>query len=406
MERLPGEAGCYRLMAIDPTHYEGREQALVKHTFLDKYLPSLIGKVCSPQSRFREFVYVDGFSGPWQSAAGQDFGDTSFGIALNHMTKQRLLYLGKGHDVRMRAVLIEKEATAFAQLQQAVARFPKIEITPINGMMEDHVASIAASIPTEAFSFTLIDPKGFPEIGKMMPLLKRNNAEALVNFMFDFANRFAGTDLIPKLEAWLDLAGKGNWRDEIKGLSGADREQVYEDLAVEALRTTPGYKYAPVITVDKVLHNRPLYKLIYLTRHPKGLEVFRSSEAATLGVQAEVRSAARAKVKAANSSMDDLFAGGLDAVPNDRSSQRIRKNQEQAAVRLGEVLAASGPTGMAWGDLWPEFLKDFSVTRSWLGRKANEMRMADQISIPGWPPGNRKHMPDDDYRLFGVEHQR
>lgn len=98
--------------------------------------------------------------------------------------------------------------------------------------MEEHAAKIVSSIPSSAFSFTLIDPKGFPEIGALMPLLQRQNAEALVNFMFDFANRFGGTDLIPRLEAWLSLAGKKGWRDLINSQSGVDREQLYEDLAV------------------------------------------------------------------------------------------------------------------------------------------------------------------------------
>ena len=164
-------------MAVDFAHYEGREQAFVKHTFLYKYLPSLIGKICS---RYDEFVYVDGFAGPWKSAAGEDFEDTSFGIALKHMTAQRLLYLGRGCDVKMRAFLVEKDSAAFAQLQQAVARFPKIEIVPLNGMMESHAASIAASIPSSAFSFALIDPKGFPDVGAMLPLLRRQNAEVVV----------------------------------------------------------------------------------------------------------------------------------------------------------------------------------------------------------------------------------
>lgn len=386
-------------MAVDVAHYDGREPAFVKHTFLDKYLPALIGKVCSPKSRYREFVYVDGFAGPWKSVAGETFNDTSFGIALNHMTAQRLLYLSNGHDVKMRAFLVEKVATSFTQLQQAVQRFPKIEIVPLHGLMEDHAATIASLIPASAFSFTLIDPKGFPEIGKLMPLLKRDNAEALVNFMFDFANRFGGTDLIPKLEAWLSLAGKEGWRDLINGHSGVEREQIYEDLAVEALRATPGYTYAPVITVDKVLHNRPLYKLIFLSRRSKGLEVFRDSEEKTLGAQAEVRSVAKANKKAANSAMGDLFADGSDAVPNDRSSHVIRRSQEQAPTQLTMRLIAAGAEGVTWGDLWPRILEDFSVTRSWLGRQVNELRKSGQLSAPGWP-SKRKQIPDDGQRLI------
>lgn len=383
-------------MAVDIAHYEGREQAFVKHTFLDRYLPALIGKVCS---RYDEFVYIDGFAGPWKSAAGEKFEDTSFGIALNHMTAQRLLYLSKGRDVKMRAFLVEKDANSFAQLQQAIQQFSKIEVTPLNGMMEEHAADIASLIPSSAFSFTLIDPKGFPEINKLMPLLEHKNAEALVNFMFDFANRFGGTDLIPRLEAWLSLAGNDGWRERITCLSGVEREQAYENLAVEALRAIPGYAYAPVITVDKVLHNRPLYKLIFLSRHSKGLEVFRDSEAKTLGAQAEVRSAAKAKIKAANSGMSDLFANGSDAVPNDRSSQVIVRSQKQASAQLDERLMSAGVKGMKWGELWPRILEDFSVTRSWLGRCVNDKRKAGQVLAPEWR-SERKQIPEDDQHLI------
>lgn len=383
-------------MAIDPAHYTGREQALVKHTFLDRYLPALIGKVCS---RYDEFVYVDGFAGPWQSSAGESFDDTSFGIALNHMTAQRLLYLGRGRDIRMRAFLVEKDASSFAQLERAIARFPKIEIIPLNGLMEAHAARIASCIPQAAFSFTLIDPKGFPDIGAMLPLLKRENAEALVNFMFDFANRFAGTDLISALEDWLSALGSVGWRQEVDGLTGPERERKLERLAAEALQVTGAYSFAPVITVDKVLHNRPLYKLIFLSRHAEGLKVFRDSEEKALDAQATVRSASKAKKRAENSAMGDLFAGGEDAVPNDRSSQVIKQSRQDALGVLNERIAIAGSDGIAWGNLWPPILEDFSVTRSWLGHQVNDMRKAGRISAPGWP-NERTKLPDDGQRLI------
>lgn len=383
-------------MALDFANYAGREQAFVKHTFLDKYLPALIGKVCS---RYEEFVYVDGFAGPWKSVAGENFDDTSFGIALNHMTAQRLLYLSRGRDVKMRAFLVEKDANSFKQLQHAVTRFPKVEITPLEGEMESYAASIASCIPSSAFSFTLIDPKGFPEISAMMPLLKRQRAEALVNFMFDFASRFAETDLIPKLERWLSALGNTDWREHVEGLSGDKRERKLERLAAEALQVTGRYTYAPIISVDKVLHDRTLYKLIFLSRHPMGLEVFRDSEKKALGAQAEARSVAKAKKKAENSVIGDLFSDGVDAVPNDRSSQIIRRSQEQASIRLSDALMALGDTGTEWGSLWPDILENFSVTRSWLGRQVNVLRKSGQVLAPDWPSA-RKEIPDDKQRLI------
>ncbi|GGI77855.1 hypothetical protein GCM10007973_13370 [Polymorphobacter multimanifer] len=382
-------------MAIDAAHYEGREQAFVKHTFLDKYLPALIGKICS---RYDEFVYVDGFAGPWKSAAGENFEDTSFGIALNHMTSQRLLYLSRGRNVRMRAYLVEKDPASFAQLRQAAARYPKIEVTPLQGKMEDHAAAIAASIPQQSFSFTLIDPKGFPAISSMMPLLQRQNAEALVNFMFDFANRFGGTDLIPTLEAWLSTGAADDWREQIRAVSGEQREQLYEELAVEALRRTPGYVYAPVITVDKVLHNRALYKLIFLTRHSEGLKVYRDSERRALDAQAATRSASKAKRRETGTLMGDLFADGSDAVPNDRSTQVIRRSQEEASRRLQAMLANADSGFRTLKECWPLILAELSVTHSWLGRQINDWRKAGQISAPSWP-SERTQIPSDEQKL-------
>ena len=383
-------------MAIDFAHYEGREQAFVKHTFLDRYLPALVGKI---GSRYDEFVYVDGFAGPWKSAAGEGFDDTSFGIALNHMTAQRLLYLDRGRDVRMRAFLVERDQAAFSQLQKAVERFDKIEVTPLNGKMEDHAKSIAASIPSSAFSFTLIDPKGFPGIEAMMPLLKRQNAEALVNFMFDFANRFAGTDLIPRLEEWLSALGSSDWQRQVGGLSGPAREEKLEELAAEALRVTGGYAYAPVITVDKALHDRALYKLIFLSRHPEGLKVFRDSQAQALKAQADSRSRAKAKKRAASATMGDLFAEGEDAVPNDRSSQILRRSEAQAPLSLEAALASAGSEGMLWGDLWPPILNEYAVTRSWLGHEVNARRKSGRLLAPNWL-SERHRIPDDQQRLI------
>ena len=385
-------------MAINFAHYSGREPAFVKHTFLDRYLPPLVGKVCSS---YDEFVYVDGFAGPWKSAAGETFNDTSFGIALNHMTAQRLLYLSKGRDIRMRAFLVEKEANSFKQLQSSVGLFPKIEVIPLHGTMELHATQIAASIPASAFSFTLIDPKGFPQIDALTPLLQRQNAEALVNFMFDFATRFAETDLIPALENWLSTYGGSDWKAEVAGLSGDERESKLSKLAAESLRSIGQYRYAPVISVDKAIHNRTLYKLIFLSRHHEGLKVFRDSEEKALTAQAEARSVTKAKKRSQGSAMDDLFSDGVDAVPNDRSAQVLKQSRGRAVAGLASMITAAGDTGMSFGNLWPEILESNSITRSALGRYVNDLRKAGKVIAPDWP-NSRKQIPDDTQRLIWV----
>ncbi len=382
-------------MAVDFAHYAGREPAFVKHTFLDKYLPALIGRVAS---RYDSFVYVDGFAGPWKSVAGKTFADTSFGIALQHMTAQKILYASRGRDVRMKAILVEKDQKTFESLKQAIGGYPKIDCIPLQGEMEDHVSKIIGEIKSDAFSFVLIDPKGFPDVEAIVPLIKRQHSEALFNFMFDFANRFAATPLIPRLEKWLSSDGNTQWKSEVENLTGNDREERLETLAVEKLRKVGGYKYAPVISVDKPLHDRTLYKLIFLTRHTKGLQVFRDSEHAALEAQAASRSKAKAGAREAKSGMADFFGAAADA-PFDRSALALKAGEDSARAKLLDCLTRVGSAGMCWSDLWPPILDSTVVTHSRLGRIANELRKSGIIAAPNWP-SERHKIPKDDQLLM------
>ena len=65
-------------MTVTLGDYVGREQAYVKHVFLQEYLEALVHKTASA---YPHIVYIDGFAGPWQSAT-EKFEDTSFGVAL------------------------------------------------------------------------------------------------------------------------------------------------------------------------------------------------------------------------------------------------------------------------------------------------------------------------------------
>lgn len=97
---------------IDSRWYDGREQALVKHTFLDTYMPAQIPKVVSPASGADTFCYVDLFAGPWQSQSG-DYSDTGFGIALHRMSQAKAKQAELGRSVRMVAHLVEKDPRNF-----------------------------------------------------------------------------------------------------------------------------------------------------------------------------------------------------------------------------------------------------------------------------------------------------
>ena len=143
-------------MVADLSRYAGREQAYVKHYFLESYLESLIYKIAS---RYDTIAYVDGFSGPWQST-GENFEDTSFGIALSSLSKAKETWKGSGRDVKMSAYLVES-GSAFEKLDGIKSRFPDIEIHTFNADFMAVAPKLVTAIPKDAFAFFFIDPKGW-----------------------------------------------------------------------------------------------------------------------------------------------------------------------------------------------------------------------------------------------------
>ena len=304
---------------LDPRWYEGREQALVKHTFLDTYMPAQIPKVVSWANTF---AYVDLFAGPWQSNSG-DYSDTSFGIALRRMTDAKAKQAELGRSVKMVAHLVEKNPENYSKLVEAVKRFPEVETHCYLGTAEQHANTIAGAISVHAFRFIVIDPKGVPDVRRFRCLIEPDRTEVLLNFMFQFANRFAGSqDRMPTLEGWLgDLQDGSEWRSEIAELRGADREAAISERARQALKRLGGHRFAPLLTVDETEVDRPLYKLIYLTRHPAGIKVFRDAHRRALETQATYRSAKKVEARKRTSGMEDMFSQSTAMEPGERSAR-------------------------------------------------------------------------------------
>ncbi len=90
-------------------YYQGREQTYAKHLFLEQYLERVALNILSFSN---EFIYVDGFSGPWQSE-DDEFEDTSFAIALSQLRKVRDVYKSRGKVPRIRCLFNDNDPTAY-----------------------------------------------------------------------------------------------------------------------------------------------------------------------------------------------------------------------------------------------------------------------------------------------------
>lgn len=377
---------------VDESYYAGRGQALVKHTFLDRYLRDQLPKV----GRFKTFTYVDLYAGPWQARA-PDYSDTSFGIALTRMTEAKAVLKGLGVDVRMIAHLVELENCA--ELYQATRRFSDVEVHCHPGRAEQYAAEIARKIPTDGFRFVMIDPKGLPDVRHFAGLIAADRSEVLLNFMFQFANRFVATDKMPKLVEWLSMVAPGSdWQEEVDRMRGDEREAFITDMARGALSRLGGYQFAPAITVDEAAANRTLYKLIYLSRHELGLRVFRDAEHRALEVQANHRTGAIAAKREAKTGLPDMFVEAGMEDPNERSARLLAAGKRAGAGYALQLVIEAGTGGITWKALWPKVLDRFCITHRDLGDAVGRWKAEGKVRIAGLAPKARK--PTEDHHLI------
>jgi three-Cys-motif partner protein len=313
-------------------YYGGREQTYLKHFFLERYLERVAYNIGSFSS---EFVYVDGFSGPWRSE-DQSFEDTSFMIAIATLRRVRDGLKKINRTPSIRCVFVEKDPKAFRLLQQAIADVQDIQVTVLNAEFEQAIPDLLTAIG-KAFSLVFIDPSGWTGFGlnQIAPIL-RHRGEVLVNFMFDYINRFLDVEN-PDM-SFDDLFGGPGWESAVA--AGARREDAIIEFYRQQMQTIGKFKYVTWTRIHKPTVDRAYFYLVYGTRHPKGLVEFRHVEQREIQEQELVRLDAKQAQRVGKTGQPELFVASEAVAGPPSFDEERRLNLETARGRLAKVLAS------------------------------------------------------------------
>lgn len=303
-------------------YYRNREQTYLKHFFLERYLERVGFNICSFKG---DFVYVDGFSGPWKSRDEQ-FEDTSFMIAIQELRKVREGIAKHGRrPPTIRCVFVEKDPKVFRELQHAVQGITDIEITPIPGEFEQVIPEVLKSI-RQSFSLVFIDPTGWTGFGlqRITPILQHVPGEVILNFMFDYINRSFGV-------SFDDLFGGAGWDRSMP-------EEATIQLYSERMKVAGRFNHVTSTRILNPTSDRTYFYLVYGTRHWKGLLEFRKVEKRFAEEQELVRLTAKQQKRIDKTGQTEMFSDAVLSTTPRSLDQERQDQKEQALLRLKELL--------------------------------------------------------------------
>jgi len=300
---------------------------------------------------------------------------------------------------RIRCFFSENDPEAFAQLHEAVAQFDRpeegFEIKTYRGKFEDAVDEIQSFVGT-SFPLIFIDPtgwKGYP-FDKIKSLFARAKCEVLINFMYDFINRFAYSDDTEIIDSMTPILGGPDWPDRLD--PNLPRGLAVEKLFRETLRSAGNFNFVISTRIDKATAERPYFFIAYGTKSPDGLKTFRQIEYDALRKHAKNRALAMEQKREQRLNTADMFAGYQAEVQEATIDEIVSEQKSLASSRLIEVLSQHGPlkfSRVVTGLLQPFMLretnvKDICVDLAKTGKVENT-----------WGGGNRKPTDDDMIKL-------
>jgi three-Cys-motif partner protein len=374
-----------------PSYY-GREQSLIKHLILEKYLERfafIVGQA------YGGILYVDGFSGPW-NVQSDDLKDASFSIALNQLRKARQTFQQVfKRDLRIKCIFLEKDPAAYAKLKRFSEEQTDVEVIALNQEFESGVPDLVKRIKKAGngfFPFIFIDPTGWTgfSMDLIAPLLQVNPAEVLINFMTEFISRFA-EDERPEIDAgFKGLFGDSKFREKCKDLRGKSREDALIFEYADRVSRTGNFPHVPITLIPHPTNDRTHFHLVYATRHLKGVEVFKEAERKILYLAGEIRADAKRRKREARTNQSEFF-DGTDLPETNYLQEQSTHYSALAREKVLDLLRAKGEVGYdeAYATAMRFPFVQTPALRDWILEIADFTNLGEREKVPKPNSGHR-----------------
>lgn len=380
--------------------YAGREQTLVKHFILQKYLERFAYIV---GSHWEVLTYVDCFSGPW-NARSEKFEDSSFAIALKELRNARdALAKQRGRTIQLRCFFLEKSRVAYAKLREFADSVTDAKIETRNATLEESIPNIVDFVlrgGSKAFPFIFIDPTGWTgfEMATIAPLLRLNPGEALINFMTGHIRRFLESPDEETQDSFKRLFGSGAFQARVQGLAQLEREDAAVEEYTRNAKSVGGFNFACNAIVLHPEVDRTHFNLIYLTRNPKGVEVFKDAEKKAMEVQESARAEAQQRKRVASKGQTELF--GSKELHDSTHYESLRDRYLTKAQDL-VLQALQSKRRLLYDDAWTMALSQPMTWESDVKEWIAEWKDEGCVEVAGMQPRQKvPHRNEQNYLMW------
>jgi len=367
--------------------YTGREQTYVKHLILRNYLERfaiIVG------SQWKTLTYVDCFSGPWK-VKSEELKDTSFGIALDQLRKAREVHRDRGRTLSLRCFFLEKTRSAYIRLKLFTDTIDDVVIETKNKKLENAIPDILKFVREggqNAFPFIFIDPTGWSGFAMetITPLLQLNPVEVLINFMTEHIRRFIESKQTQA--SFVKLFGSAQFKDKLMGLEEKDREDAFVAAYIDSVKQVGSFSYMSSAIVLHPTSDRTHFHLIYATRDPKGIEVFKDAEKKAMPVMEQTREEAQKRGREERTGQTELAFSSMAAHGPSAYFRSLKERYtSRARAAVLDLIRVNGqlPYDKAWSSAMTFPLTWESDLKEWLGH----WKSAGRLEFIGMKEGQR-----------------
>jgi three-Cys-motif partner protein len=354
--------------------------AILKHEILKCYVPKFVAKLSSTN---RKVVLIDGYAGMGRYVSGQA------GSAIQMLEIAKSLVAKRSREVDV--YLVERDPETFARLQTEVEEFLRVErlnVFLIQGDIGDRLSEVLARAEGMPL-FLFLDPCGLGlDFGDLTDALttyrpRTMTTEILLNFSAEAVRRIGG--LVPTPEkhatalARMDgVVGGPWWRKAYSG--DFDKEGAEHEVVLGYISRLGEKTGMATFAVDakRKLHHKPLYYLVFGTRHPDGVWFFADAVARSAKKWRETLAAREEEERPTLVGIIETQEE-LNNKLEERACEAIQENILELLETHGDFVVGKYP-----GEVFGAFFGE--VTEKVVRRAIKELKSKGLTSSPGEGP--------------------